>query len=152
MRARFRRLLRVKTVLFVCVHNAGRSQMAEALTRQKAKVLGLDVLAESAGTVGGKALNPIAVQAMEEIGVPMTGQAPKILDAEMVRRADRIISMGCGVDADACPAGFLLTEDWNLDDPAGQSIERVREIRDEIAQRVDAMLGELARPGTQAAS
>lgn len=129
-------------VLFVCVHNAGRSQMAEALTNFEAKSRKLPVVAESAGTVGGKSLNPVAVEAMEEIGVPMTGQAPKLLTQSMADSADRIISMGCGVDAAACPAKFLLTEDWELDDPAGQSMESVRIIRDQIRERVLTMLKE----------
>lgn len=129
-------------VLFVCVHNAGRSQMAEALTNYLARERELEVNAESAGTVGGKTLNPMAVEAMAEIGISMDGQEPKILTQEMVDRADRIISMGCGVDAAACPAKFLLTEDWELDDPAGQPIETVRSIRDEIAGRVRRMLDE----------
>ena len=129
-------------VLFVCVHNAGRSQMAEALTNFEAKSRKLPVVAESSGTVGGKSLNPVAVEAMEEIGVPMTGQAPKLLTQSMADSADRIISMGCGVDAAACPAKFLLTEDWELDDPAGQSMESVRIIRDQIRERVLTMLKE----------
>lgn len=134
----------MKTVLFVCVHNAGRSQMAEALTNHLAKERGLPVRAESAGTVGGKQLNPVAVRAMEELGIAMSGQTPKLLTQEMADGAHRIISMGCGVDADACPARFILTEDWGLDDPAGQPIERVREIRDQIGRHVDALLSELA--------
>lgn len=132
----------MKTILFVCVHNAGRSQMAEALVNHRAKERGLAVQGQSAGTVGGKALNPVAVQAMEEIGISMAGQSPKLLDQPTADAADRIISMGCGVDADACPARFILTEDWGLDDPAGQPIERVREIRDQIDGRVDALLRE----------
>jgi len=133
----------MKTILFVCVHNAGRSQMAEALTNRQAQALGLDVRALSAGTVGGKSLNPIAVEVMEEIGVSMAGQEPKLLTQQMADQADLIISMGCGVDAQSCPARFLLTEDWELDDPAAQSIEQVREIRDEIGQRVDQLLSRL---------
>ena len=134
----------MKTILYVCVHNAGRSQMAEALTNYRAKERGLDVCGLSAGTVGGKALNPMAVQALEEMGISMAGQTPKLLDQATADGADRIISMGCGVDAAACPARFILTEDWGLDDPAGQPIERVREIRDEIDARVKALLDELA--------
>lgn len=130
-------------LLFVCVHNSGRSQMAEAYVNQLAREGGLDVVAESAGTVGGRILNPAAVQVMEEDGVSMAGQAPKLLTQEMADRADRIISMGCGVDAEACPAKFLLAEDWELDDPAGQPIERVREIRDAIRGRVESFLNEL---------
>lgn len=136
----------MKTVLFVCVHNAGRSQMAEALTNYKAKEKGLNVRAWSAGTVGGKQLNPAAVQAMEELGISMSEQSPKLMTQEMADQADRIISMGCGVDAEACPARFILTEDWGLDDPAGQPIERVREIRDQIGHHVDELLSELAQP------
>jgi protein-tyrosine-phosphatase len=122
-------------VLFVCVHNAGRSQMAEAYARH----FGLE--AESAGTIGGKELNPMAVQVMAEDGVPMEGQRPKLITQEMVDRADRIISMGCGVDAAACPAKFILTEDWELDDPAGQPIDNVRAIRGQIKARVLQLAG-----------
>ncbi|MGC5340684.1 low molecular weight phosphatase family protein, partial [Escherichia coli] len=86
----------MKTVLYVCVHNAGRSQMAEALTNHLAQERGLEVRAESAGTVGGKSLNPMAVEAMQELGVNMEGHAPKLLDQSMADRADRIITMGCG--------------------------------------------------------
>lgn len=134
----------MKTILYVCVHNAGRSQMAEALTNYRAQERGLDVRGLSAGTMGGKNLNPMAVQALEEMGISMAGQSPKLLDQAMADGADRIISMGCGVDAEACPARFILTEDWGLDDPAGQPIERVREIRDGIDARVKALLDELA--------
>ncbi|RYG45117.1 arsenate reductase ArsC [bacterium] len=134
----------MKTVLFVCVHNAGRSQMAEALTNHLAKARSLDVRGVSGGTEGGRALNPLAVEAMEELGISMAGQAPKLLSQELADGADRIVSMGCGVDAASCPARFMLTEDWGLDDPAGQPIEKVREIRDDIKRRVEAMLNELA--------
>lgn len=135
----------MKTVLFVCVHNAGRSQMAEAFVNALAKARGLDVRGASAGTVGGKALNPMAVQAMDELGISMAGQTPKLMTQAMADEADRIVTMGCGVDAEACPARFLVTEDWGLDDPAGQPIERVREIRDQIRDRVARMLDEYAR-------
>ncbi len=127
----------MKTVLFVCVHNAGRSQMAEAFLNS----IGGDAWrAESAGTLGAGSLNPMAVQAMEEIGISMATHVPKQLDKAMVGRADVIVSMGCGVNADACPAKFLVTEDWGLDDPAGQPIERVREIRDQIRLKVEAFI------------
>ena len=134
--------MKEKTVLFVCVHNSGRSQMAEALTNTLAKQSGAAVRAVSAGTVGGKALNPMAVEAMDELGISMAGQSPKIMTDEMVKEADTIISMGCGVDADACPARFFLTEDWGLDDPAGQPIEKVREIRDQIRMKVERLLND----------
>lgn len=130
-------------VLFLCVHNAGRSQMAEAFTNHRAQARALGVRASSAGTHGGKELNPLAMQAMEEIGISMANQAPKLVTQQMVDQADRIISKGCGVDADACPARFILTEDWGLDDPAGQPLERVREIRDQIGRRVDELLTQL---------
>ncbi|CAN5706503.1 arsenate reductase ArsC [soil metagenome] len=132
----------MRTVLFVCVHNAGRSQIAEAATHHLARQRGQEIRALSAGTAGGKSLNEVAITAMEEIGISMVGQSPKLLDQSMVDGADRIVSMGCGVDAAACPARFLVTEDWGLDDPAGQPLERVREIRDEILQRVERMLDE----------
>ncbi len=129
-----------KQVLFVCVHNAGRSQMAEALLNAKAQELGLPVRGASAGTVGGKQLNPMAVEALRELGIAMEGQTPKFLTPEMVEESDKIISMGCGVDAEACPTKFILTEDWELEDPAGQSLEFVRVVRDQIAARIDGLL------------
>jgi arsenate reductase len=114
-------------VLFVCVHNAGRSQMAEAYVNHLARERGVEIRA-------------VAVQVMAEDGVSMEGQTPKLLSKEMIARADKVISMGCGVDASACPANFILTEDWALDDPAGQPIEAVRRIRDQIKNRVLALL------------
>lgn len=134
----------MKTVIFLCVHNAGRSQMAEAFVNHEAKARGLDIKGESAGTVGGKQLNPVAVEAMAELGISMEGQHPKLMTQEMVDGADKIISMGCGVDAAACPAKFILTEDWGLDDPAGQGIEAVRVIRDQIREHVVKLLEAMA--------
>lgn len=116
--------------------------MAEAFVNHLAKARGIDLKAESAGTLGGKALNALAIRAMAEAGVSMVGQEPKLLTQEMVSRADKIISMGCGVDASACPAKFILTEDWGLDDPHGEPIEKVREIRDQIKARVEQLLQE----------
>ncbi|HLK15929.1 MAG TPA: arsenate reductase ArsC [Fimbriimonadaceae bacterium] len=133
-------------ILFVCVHNAGRSQMAEAYVNQLAREGGLAIVAESAGTMGGKELNPQAVAAMAEDGVSLEGHRPKLLTQEMVDRADRVITMGCGVDAAACPARFMVTEDWGLDDPAGQPMEKVREIRDQIKARVQGALTPLRGP------
>ena len=130
----------MKTVLFVCVHNAGRSQMAEALTNHLAAERGADVRAESAGTVAGARVNAAAAEAMAEIGIPLDGHRPKQLTQEMVDRADRVITMGCGVDAEACPACFMVTEDWGLDDPARQPIETVRMIRDQIRARVELLI------------
>lgn len=123
-------------VLFVCVHNAGRSQMAEAFFNRESAQRGLPWRAESAGTLGAGILNPKVVKAMQELGVSLEGHYPKLLDQDMVDRADRIIGMGCGVDAAACPTKFLLAEDWGLDDPAGQTLETVRQVRDQIERRV----------------
>jgi arsenate reductase len=132
----------MKTILYVCVHNAGRSQMAEAFTNHIARERGLAVRGLSAGTIAGERINPIAEQVMAEIGIPMEGQSPKQITQEMADSADRTVGMGCGVDAAACPARFLLAEDWGLDDPAGQPIEKVREIRDQIRERVERRLDE----------
>jgi arsenate reductase len=134
------------TILFVCVHNAGRSQMAEALLRHLALQKGITVVAQSAGTLGGGNLNPRAVEALTELGVSMEGCYPKALTQQLADGADRIISMGCGVDAEACPAKFLVTEDWGLDDPAGQPLDEVRRIRDQIQVRVKALIDELSGP------
>lgn len=114
--------------------------MAEAF----AKILGKGKIeAESAGTEPGDALNPAAVAAMEEIGVDMSGHFPKMMTQEMIDSADRTVTMGCGVDATTCPAVFVPSEDWGLEDPKGQPIEKVREIRDEIRRRVAALVEEM---------
>ena len=134
----------MKTVLFVCVHNAGRSQMAEAFVNYYAKQRGLDVIGASAGTVAGTQINPVAVEVMQELGISMEGQSPKQLTQELADSADKKITMGCGVDASACPARIFFTEDWGLDDPKDQPLEKVREIRDQIQARVEALLTELA--------
>lgn len=134
-----------KTVLFVCVHNAGRSQMAEAFVNKLASERDLAVRGASAGTEATERINPLAQQAMAELGISMEGQKPKQLTAEMAAGAERIITMGCGVDATSCPANVYFTDDWGLDDPAGQPIEKVREIRDQIRDRVEALLTDLTR-------
>lgn len=136
--------LLLKTALFVCVHNAGRSQMAEAFVNHYARAGGLDVVGVSAGTVAGTQINPVAVAVMNELGISMEGQSPKQLTQELADSADRKITMGCGVDSSACPARIFFTEDWGLDDPKGQPIEKVREIRDQIKERVEKLLTELA--------
>jgi arsenate reductase len=132
------------TILFVCGHNAGRSQMAEAYLNHIARERNLPVQAISAGTGPADRINPTAVMAMEEIGILMERHYPKVMTQEMVDSADRIISMGCGVDVAACPAKFLLTEDWALDDPAEQPLEKVRKVRDRIIERIDVLLEEMA--------
>jgi protein-tyrosine-phosphatase len=127
-----------KTILFVCVHNAGRSQMAAGFMR----TLGGDrVEVLSAGSAPKDSINPIAVEAMAELGINIADQQPKILTPESVQASDVVITMGCG---DACPYyPGKRYEDWKLDDPAGQGIEPVRVIRDEIKGRIEALLSEL---------
>ncbi|GAA0440127.1 arsenate reductase ArsC [Leifsonia naganoensis] len=126
------------TVLFVCVHNAGRSQMAAGFLRELAAGR-IEVL--SAGSEPKDQLNPVAVQAMAEAGIDIAGATPKILTTEAVRESDVVITMGCG---DTCPIfPGKRYEDWDLTDPAGRPIEEVRPIRDEIKKRVEALLGEL---------
>ena len=126
------------TVLFVCVHNAGRSQMAAGFMRE----LGGDrVEVLSAGSAPKDSINPVAVDAMAELGIDIANQKPKILTPEAVQQSDVVITMGCG---DACPYyPGKRYEDWKLDDPAGQGIEPVRAIRDEIKSRVEALLSEI---------
>lgn len=126
------------TVLFVCVHNAGRSQMAAGFM----KTLGADrVEVLSAGSAPKDSINPIAVQAMQEVGIDISNNVPKVLTSEAVQESDAVITMGCG---DACPFyPGKRYEDWVLDDPAGQGIESVRIIRDEIKKRVEQLLSEL---------
>ncbi len=125
-------------VLFVCVHNAGRSQMAAGWLRALA---GDRIEVRSAGTEPKDQVNPVAVQAMAEVGIDITGQAPKVLTPDAVEASDVAITMGCG---DACPI-FPGTRylDWPLDDPAGRGIEAVRPIRDEIRRRVEGLIAEL---------
>ena len=108
-----------KRVLFVCVHNAGRSQMAEAFVNALARERGLPVRGLSAGTQAGSRINPLAEQVMAELGISLEGQEPKQLTDEMAKSADRTITMGCGVEATSCPAGIYITEDWGLDEIAG---------------------------------
>ena len=126
------------TVLFVCVHNAGRSQMAAGFLRELG---GERVRVLSAGSLPGDRINPVAVAAMAEVGIDIAGEQPKVITDEAVRSSDVVITMGCG---DECPY-FPGTryEDWPLDDPAGQGIEAVRPIRDAIRARVEALLAEL---------
>lgn len=122
-------------VLFVCVHNSGRSQMAEAFVNH----LSGAVVAQSAGTIPGGAVNPVAVQAMREKGIDMSAHHPKLLTPDMLAWASRVITMGCMVE-DACPAVYVQAEDWGLEDPSGKPLETVRGIRDEIEVRVHRLL------------
>jgi arsenate reductase (thioredoxin) len=126
-------------VLFVCVHNAGRSQMAAGLLQRKA---GDRVSVLSAGGEPADQLNPEVVEAMNEVGIDISAERPKKLEDGMVREADVVITMGCD---DACPIyPGKRYEDWDLEDPSGKDLETVRGIRDRISERVDALLRDLA--------
>jgi arsenate reductase len=129
------------TVLFVCVHNAGRSQMAAGWLRHLA---GDRIEVLSAGSAPAGTINPVAVEAMAEAGIDIAGQQPKLLSDAAVQSSDVVITMGCG---DACPFyPGKRYEDWKLDDPAGQGIDAVRPIRDEIRTRVEDLIASLAPP------
>ncbi len=126
------------SVLFVCVHNAGRSQMAAGFLRDLA---GEKIDVRSAGSIPADRINPVAVDAMREIGIDITAEQPKVLTTEAVEASDVVITMGCG---DACP--FFpgkRYEDWKLDDPAGQGLDAVRPIRDDIRHRIEALIASL---------
>ncbi|WP_210583466.1 arsenate reductase ArsC [Streptomyces sp. GESEQ-35] len=129
------------SVLFVCVHNAGRSQMGAAFLTHFA---GDQVEVRSAGSAPAHSVNPAVVEAMKEVGIDISAESPKVLTTEAVQSSDVVITMGCG---DACPVfpgkRYL---DWQLDDPAGQGVEAVRPIRDAVEQRVRGLLGELGIP------
>jgi arsenate reductase len=127
-----------QTVLFVCVHNAGRSQIAAGYLRE---LSGGAVRVLSGGSEPGTAINPVAVTAMAEVGIDISGAVPSALETEDVRASDVVITMGCG---DACPVfPGKRYEDWELTDPAGLPIDEVRPIRDEIRRRVEKLLAEL---------
>ncbi len=130
------------SVLFVCVHNAGRSQMAAGWLRHLA---GDTVEVRSAGSIPGDQVNPAAVEAMAEVGIDISDQRPKVLTTDAVEASDVVITMGCG---DACPIfpgkRYL---DWELQDPAGKGVEAVRPIRDDIESRIRQVLNELAPVG-----
>lgn len=128
----------MKTVLFVCVHNSGRSQIAEAFFNQLAKGRAQAI---SAGTQPADKVNPVVVEAMREMGIDISNSLPKALTPEMAEQADKIVTMGCGAEG-VCPAAFVETEDWGLEDPKGKTLEQVRKIRDEIRVRVLRLLGE----------
>ena len=126
------------TILFVCVHNAGRSQMAAGYLRELGRGE-IEVL--SAGSAPKDSINPVAVEAMAEEGIDIAANTPKVLTVEAVKESDVVITMGCG---DACPIfPGKRYEDWELDDPAGQGIEAVRPIRDDIRRRVEALVADL---------
>ena len=127
------------SVLFVCIHNAGRSQMAAGYLRHLA---GDRIEVRSAGSMPADQINPIAVEAMREEGIDITAEQPKVLTSEAVQASDVVITMGCG---DACPYyPGRRYEDWKLDDPAGQGIDAVRPIRDDIRSRIEGLIASLA--------
>ena len=131
------------TVLFVCVHNAGRSQMAAGFLTALSDGA-VDV--RSAGSMPGDQINPVAVEAMAEVGIDIASEQPKVLTDDAVMDSDVVITMGCG---DACPFyPGKRYEDWELDDPAGQELETVRPIRDEIKTRVEGLLHSLNVPSS----
>jgi arsenate reductase len=126
----------VYKVLFVCVGNAGRSQVAEAFFNSLAKG---KAVASSAGTVPASRVDPLVIKLMQEEGIDISGAVPKMLTQEMLDKADRVITMGCGVE-NVCPAKWIATEDWGLPDPKGKTIEEIRLIRDDIRTRVIRLL------------
>ncbi|MEV0687983.1 arsenate reductase ArsC [Nocardia sp. NPDC050378] len=130
------------SVLFVCVHNAGRSQMAQGFLTHLA---GDAIEVRSAGSTPGDTLNPAAVEAMAELGIDITAQSPKILTPEAVETSTVVITMGCG---DACPYfPGVDYRDWKLEDPAGKGVEAVRPIRDEIKKHIEELIAELLPKG-----
>lgn len=126
-------------VLFVCVHNSGRSQMAQAFLTH---LSGGSVEAESAGTMPSEAVNLTVVEVMGEIGIDISPRVPMLLTQHMVDRADRVVTMGCSID-EACPASSVDAQDWGLADPTGRTVEEVREIRDAIKREVIELLPSL---------
>ena len=125
----------MKTVLFICVHNSARSQMADRYARGRA-------LAVSAGTAPAAVVNPKVIEVMRESGIDLSTKIPRLLDYSMLEQADRVVSMGCGVEP-ACPTRLVPTDDWALADPTGKTPGEVRAIRDEIKRRVLELLAEL---------
>ncbi len=130
---------KMKIVLFVCVHNSGRSQMAEAFFNQIANG---KAQAFSAGTQPAEHINPMVVKSMREVSIDIGHNKPKALTTDMVEQANRVITMGCSTEA-VCPATFIETEDWALEDPEGKTLEQVRKIRDDIKNRVSKLLKEM---------
>ena len=130
-----------KTILFVCVENAGRSQMAEGFFKKYAPE---EFVPSSAGTKPISQINPLVIQVMKEIGIDISKQKPKDLSEDMMRNSDKIINMGC-MDKNFCPTLFIpKVIDWGIEDPKGKSIEKVREIRDEIERRVKELATDIS--------
>jgi arsenate reductase (thioredoxin) len=131
---------KVKTVLFVCVHNSGRSQMAEAFFNQYFSPN--RVIASSAGTQPAGGVNPLVVIAMKEKGIDISYKSPKMLTLEMLESADRVISMGCGIEQ-FCPANLTPMGGWQIDNPEGKSLDEIRSIRDQIEKLVRQFIKDL---------
>jgi arsenate reductase len=129
----------MNNVLFVCVHNAGRSQMAEAFYNRLAKGKGNAI---SAGTNPASAVGPTVVKVMKEVDIDISGNQPKLLTPDLLDQVSLVITMGCGAEG-VCPASWIDTQDWQLEDPKDKSIETVREIRDEIRARVIELLNQI---------
>lgn len=127
-------------VLFVCIHNSGRSKMAEAFFNSFA---GEEAVAESAGTSPGDSVNPVVAEAMKELGFSLENKKPRLLTAEMIKSADRVITMGCMKGEGVCPLVFTPAEDWALPDPKGKELDEVRLIREEIRIRIIKLLEEM---------
>jgi arsenate reductase (thioredoxin) len=130
----------MKKILFVCVHNAGRSQIAEAYFNRYSTFN--KAIAFSAGTKPANAINPVVIDTMKEAGFDLSGKKPKLLTLEMMENSDKVITMGCGVE-DTCPATFIPAEDWQIEDPEGKPIEAVRQIRNDIEQQVKKLVSKI---------
>ena len=133
-----------KKVLFVCVHNSGRSQMAEALFNNLA---GDKATAFSAGTLPALKINPSVVRVMQEASLDISRTQPKKLTLEMMKSADKVVTMGCGADK-LCPTSIVPMEDWGIEDPEGKTLDRVREIRESIRIKVETLIKELGTEGS----
>ena len=127
----------MKTILFICLHNSGRSQMAEAFFNQMAQGM---VKAISAGSQPADSVSPTVIKAMREIGIDISKNIPKLLTLEMMEGVDKAITMGC---ENSCPVTTVETEDWGLEEPQNKPIEQVRKIRDEIKDRVTNLINEM---------
>jgi arsenate reductase len=128
-------------VLFVCTHNSGRSQMAQAFFNAIGSKLNLDLSADSAGTNPAERVHPVVVDAMRELDFDLSGERPKLLTNDMVLQSKKIIAMGCTLEAEACPAIVIQDiDDWKLPDPKNKGIEEVRTIRNAIRQKVEALI------------
>ncbi|MCH6161114.1 arsenate reductase ArsC [Streptomyces marispadix] len=135
------------SVLFVCVHNAGRSQMAAGFL---ARLAGEQIEVRSAGSLPAERVNPAAVEAMREVGIDISSSRPRVLTTDAVEASDYVVTMGCG---DACPVFPGKTyRDWELDDPAGKGVESVRPIRDRIKEYVEALIAEIRGDGQEGGS